>query len=65
MAIDMTASHLDLGEQRVKLHLFDTAGQERFAGMCAQYYRRAEGLYRLATDIVLKKLQSYKVTKSS
>ncbi|KAG8874309.1 Insulin-like growth factor 2 mRNA-binding protein 3 [Tulasnella sp. 332] len=44
IGVDFIASTMDLNGARVKLLIWDTSGQERFAKMGSAYYRRTQGV---------------------
>ncbi|KAG8851011.1 Insulin-like growth factor 2 mRNA-binding protein 3 [Tulasnella sp. 330] len=44
IGVDFIASTMDLNGVRVKLLIWDTSGQERFAKMASAYYRRTQGV---------------------
>ena len=44
IGVDYCQKNFQLGEKRVKLHIWDTCGQERFENMIASYFRGVDGI---------------------
>ena len=53
LGVDFRLRTIDLNGERIKLHVFDTSGQDRSQNIARAYYRSAEGVllcYDLSSD---------------
>ena len=60
--VDFNNKEIDVHGQKVKLQIWDTAGQEKFRALATQYYRRAHGIalfYDVTNKLSFTHLQNW------
>jgi len=62
VGIDFKVKHIVVNEKRIKLHIWDTAGQEKFNSITTAYYRSAKGaiiMYDVTRPITFRNIEKW------
>lgn len=62
VGIDFKVKHITVNEKRIKLHIWDTAGQEKFNSITTAYYRSAKGaiiMYDVTRPITFRNIEKW------